>query len=122
MYMRPAYTMIERTALTEHWAEIEEQLESEAWSDLKKRLNAESAEAGFWSRRDRHAVFARRALMDRVAEAARTAGHLKLRLDRSSASAAHASRAPVARLALQLHLVQQGLTDALQGSPVDILL
>jgi len=122
MILRPGGTAKERAALTHRSAELETQLASDAWSHLKEQLNAESAEPSFWSRPDRHAVFARRALMDRVGEAARTAAHLKLRLDRSATPAAHASRELVARLGLQLHLVQQGITDALQGSPIDVLL
>ncbi|MGH7124401.1 MAG: AAA family ATPase [Stellaceae bacterium] len=122
MILRPAGTSNERAALAQCWAEIETQLASEDWTSLKERLNAESAEPGFWSRPDRHAVFARRALIDRVSEAARTAAHLKLRFDRSGTATAQTSRELVARLALQLHLVQQGVTDALLGAPVDILL
>jgi len=121
MVLRPGGTAKERAALAQYWAEIETQLDSEAWINLGTQLSAESADPEFWSRSDRCAVLARRALMDRVAEAARTAAHLKLRLDRSGKPAAQASRELVARLALQLHLVQQGLTDTLMGSPIDVL-
>ena len=122
MILRPHGSAKEQAALTQCWAEVETQLSSEPWTKLEEQLNAESGEAGFWSRPDRHAVLARRALMDRVREAARTAAHLKLRLDRSGTRTAQASRELVARLALQLHLVQQGIADALQGSPIDVLL
>jgi ATP-dependent Clp protease ATP-binding subunit ClpC len=121
MILRPGGTAKERAALAQCWAEIETQLGSEAWINLGTQLSAETADADFWSRPDRRAVLARRALMDRVAEAARTAAHLKLRLDRSGSPAVQASRELVARLALQLHLVQQGLTDTLMGSPIDVL-
>ena len=60
--------------------------------------------------------------MDRVGEAARTAERLKLRLEASWNGTARASRELVARLALQLHLVQQGQADAMDGAPIDVLL
>ncbi|HTO81192.1 MAG TPA: AAA family ATPase, partial [Methylomirabilota bacterium] len=122
MILRPAGSTAEQAALAAAWADIEARLAAADWMTLKDRLQAEATASDIWSRTDRHVVFARLVLMDRVGEAARTAERLKLRLDKSGTRTARASRELVARLALQLHLVQQGLTDALVGAPVDVLL
>lgn len=122
MILRPSGTMEESDALAASWAEIAVQLGGGEWRALEDRLQAETAEPGFWSRADRRAVLARRELMGRVREAARTAERLKLRLDTSGTRTARASRELIRRLALQLHLVRQGLGDVLGGAPVDALL
>src|SRR5581483_10363052 len=122
MIIRPCGSTKEQAALTRFCSEIENQLAAESWIELKDRLETETAEPGFWQRADRQVVLARRALLDRVEEAARTVAHLKLRVDRSGTRPAQASRELVARLALQINLVQQGIADALQYSPVDALL
>src|SRR5262249_25871618 len=122
MIMRPRGSTKEQAALTQFCAEIENQLASEAWIELKDRLETETAEPGFWQRADRQVLLSRRALLDRVEEAARTVAHLKRRLDRSGTRPAQASRELVVRLALQINLVQQGIADALEDSPVDVLL
>ncbi len=122
MILRPEGTAMERAGAAAIWASIETQLESPAWADLKTRLESEAAAPDIWSRDDRHPIFARLALMDRVGEAARTAERLKLRLDSSGSQTGRGSRELIARLALQLHLVQQGLADAMVGAPIDVLL
>jgi ATP-dependent Clp protease ATP-binding subunit ClpC len=122
MILRPGGSSKEQVALARFCAELESELASESWIERKDRLETESAEPDFWQRADRQVVLARRALLDRVEEAARTATHLKLRLDRSGTRPAQASRELVMRLALQIDLVQQGIADALEDSPVDVLL
>jgi len=122
MILRPEGTAAERAALAAAWVDIESQLRSAAWTGLKDRLQAEAAAPDIWSREDRHSVFARLVLMDRVGEAARTAERLKRRLDASGSQAARGSRELIARLALQLHLVGHGLGDAMIGAPIDVLL
>src|SRR5262249_9535139 len=122
MIMRPSGSVKEQAALTRCLAEVDAELVAEPWILLKDGLEAETAEQEFWQRPDRHVILARRALLDRVEEAARTVTHLKLRLDRSGTRPAQASRELVARLALQIHLVQHGIADALQNAPVDVVL
>lgn len=122
MILRPEGTSMERIRAAAVWANVEAQLASPAWAELKNRLQAEAAAPDIWSRDDRHAIFARLALMDRVAEAARTAERLKRRLDASGAETARTSRELIARLALQLHLVQQGQADAMEDAAIDVLL
>ena len=111
----------ERAVIAGSWADIQKQVGSPSWSALRERLLAESGAADIWSRDDRHAVFARVSLIDRVEEAARTAERLKQRLDASDKSRGQGARELIGRLALQVHLVRDGITDALLGSPVDAL-
>jgi ATP-dependent Clp protease ATP-binding subunit ClpC len=120
MIARPAGTARERAALAAAAAGIEARLAGAEWGMLKDKLLAETVEPHFWSRPDRRRVLARLALMDRVGEAARTAGRLKLRLEAADKRRA-AARDLVARLALHLHLVEEGIRDALLDAPVDVL-
>jgi ATP-dependent Clp protease ATP-binding subunit ClpC len=122
MILRPRGSAEELAVLWAAATAVQGRLAAADWAALRERLVAESTETGIWSRPDRHAVFARRALIDRVEEAARTAERLKMRLESSSTRPGSASRELVGRLALQLHLVEQGIADLLAGSPVDILL
>ena len=122
MILRPEGTAKERAALAAAWADVEAQLTSPDWTALKDRYQAEAAAPDIWSREDRHPIFARLVLIDRVGEAARTAERLKLRLDASAGQTARGSRELIARLALQLHLVQHGLADVIVGAPIDVLL
>jgi ATP-dependent Clp protease ATP-binding subunit ClpC len=122
MILRPHGTRDELLALESASATIEARLAGEDWHGLRDRLAAEAGDAGIWSRPDRLSVFARRALIDRVDEAARTAERLKMRLESSTQRPGIASRELIGRLALQLHLVERGMEDALSEAPVDALL
>lgn len=122
MMLRPAGTIAEKAALAASWAEVSAALASEDWRALEDRLQSETAERGFWERSDRRAVLTRLASIGRVREMAHTAERLKLRLDGGGGGGAYISRQLVARLALQLHLVQEGLRDTLGDAPVDALL
>ena len=122
MILRPRGTGDERDALAAASASIQARLAAAEWEAMRERLLAEASAAGIWTQPDRHAVFARRALIDRLEEAARTAERLKLRLDSSTTRPGSASRELVARLALQLHLVEQGMVDLLSSAPIDVLL
>jgi ATP-dependent Clp protease ATP-binding subunit ClpC len=122
MILRPHGTADELSALMAALAAVEAKLAGEAWHGLRDKLASEAGDAGIWSRPDRLTVFARRALIDRVDEAARTAERLKMRLESSTQRPGTASRELIGRLALQLHVVQQGIDDALIGAPVDVLL
>jgi ATP-dependent Clp protease ATP-binding subunit ClpC len=76
----------------------------------------------FWMQPDRHAALARLALMDRVRAAAATAAALRGRLSRGTERTGRHSRELVARLALQLHLLEQGIRDALEAAPIEVAL
>lgn len=98
-------------------AGIDRTLASAEWERLKATLAAEMAATDFWERPDRFATLSRFALMDRVKAAAETAQSLRARLDRRKPSADL-----VGRLALQLHLVKEGIRDTLDDAPVEIAL
>jgi ATP-dependent Clp protease ATP-binding subunit ClpC len=121
MILRPLGTAAEAAALAEAWSGIAARLAAADWSALKDRLLAETADPGFWTRPERQAVLARRELMDRIGEAAGTAERLMRRFEASGTRTAQISRELIGRVALQLHLVQQGLADAIEGAPVDAL-
>ena len=79
--------------------------------------------AGFWSRPDRHETLARLALMDRV-QAAAQHGRVPARAasPRARERAGKSSRELVARLALQLHLVKEGIRDVFEAAPIEVAL
>lgn len=122
MILSPVGSDAEKVALATTLTSTQAQLASPWWLRTKDALLAETADAGFWSRPDRFAVFARLSLVDRVDEAARTAERLSARLGAASSKTGHASRDMVSRLALQLYLVGQGIADVAQSAPVDALL
>ena len=93
-----------------------------AGKTLRDRLGGEMSASGFWERADRQHTLARFALMDRVRQAARTTGSLRERLINSSSRSGQYSRELVSRLALQVHLVEQGIADALEDAPVEVAL
>jgi ATP-dependent Clp protease ATP-binding subunit ClpC len=121
LILRPHGTPGERTVLTAAWHDIQDQLASVAWTTLRSQLQAEAGAADIWSRADRHVVFARVALIDRVEEAARTAERLRERLDGGSPGRGQGGRELIARLALQFHVLRDGIMDVLIGAPVDVL-
>jgi ATP-dependent Clp protease ATP-binding subunit ClpC len=119
MILRPIGEEAERRALDDSWSKIKAQLAAPLWAEKKDKLQAELSVEGFWSRPDRHRVFTRLARMDRIAEAERTAERLRARLHGAGKKI---PRELVTRLALQLHLVQAGIEDDADGSPVDAIL
>src|SRR5205807_9891228 len=92
MIMRPSGSPKEQAALDSCFAEIEAELSAERWIELKRRFEADAAEPAFWQRPDRQMVLTRRALLDRVEEAARTVAHLKRRFDHRGTRPPRASR------------------------------
>ncbi len=103
-------------------AAIDAKLASATWCDLRDSLSATIGEPDIWQRKDRAKIFSQYELMDRVLEARRTAERLRARLDDSRGKNRRVSRELVTRLALQLHLVSQGIEDAFANAPVDALL
>jgi ATP-dependent Clp protease ATP-binding subunit ClpC len=80
------------------------------------------ASADFWDRPARFATLARFALMDRVRAAAETAEGLRTRLARSTRPGRPYSPELIGRLALQVHLVKEGIEDALGDQPIEVAL
>lgn len=122
MVLGPEGTEAEVQALEGQSMDIARALASEPWEGLKDRLSATMAAADFWTRADRYETLARLALMDRVKAAAATAEGLRTRLARSTDRAGKHSRELVARLALQLHLVKEGMRDAMETAPIEVAL
>ena len=120
MVLTPEGTEAEVQALESQSVGIVRALTAEPWEELKDRLSASMAAADFWTRADRHETLARLALMDRVKAAAATAEGLRTRLARSTDRAGKHSRELVARLALQLHLVKEGMRDAMETAPIEV--
>jgi ATP-dependent Clp protease ATP-binding subunit ClpC len=109
-------------ALAREHAGVEETFASPQWEDLKASLSDSMTAADFWSRPDRHATLARLALMDRVKTAAATAEALRARLAKGTERTGKHSRELVARLALQLHLLKEGIRDTLEAAPIEVAL
>jgi ATP-dependent Clp protease ATP-binding subunit ClpC len=76
----------------------------------------------FWESPDRYNRLARLALMDRVTVAAGTVAALRVRLDRTAHNAGNYSRELVSRLALQLFLVKEGISDVFEDVPIEVAL
>jgi hypothetical protein len=65
---------------------------------------------------------ARLALMDRLKAAMSTADALRARLAKGTERSGRSSRELVARLALQLHLIKEGVRDVREQSPIEVAL
>jgi ATP-dependent Clp protease ATP-binding subunit ClpC len=110
----------EQTVLAAGLQEIETTLASPAWEKLQNDGLERMREADFWSRPDRHETLAQIALMDRVKAAADTAFSLQARQAKGSERAGKSSRELVQRLALQIHLVKDGIADVVAAAPVEV--
>ncbi len=117
MILAPEGTAAEVQVLEGEHAGIAEALATAEWEDLKHSLSQEMAAPGFWARPDRHATLARLALMDRVKAAMSTADALRGRLAKGTERSGRSSRELVARLALQLHLIKEGVRDVHEREP-----
>ncbi len=122
MILTPAGIVVETQALDSDLAAVEQTVDSADWSNLKARLTAEMSAASFWERQDRFHTLARFALMDRVRAALEAAQGLRARLDRGSPSPRRYSPPLVSRLALQIHLLQEGINDVLDDAPIEVAL
>ena len=121
--LQPAGTRGEREQLSAHLERVEAALSAETWERLRDELAAQMSEGGFWDRADRQRLLARYALMDRVKAALTTARALFERHGRGTAGRnAQFSRELAGRLALQLLLVDHGIRDALEDSPIEVVL
>ena len=120
--LAPQGTLAEFQRLEADYSDIERRLGSPDWETLKSKLSAEMASVDFWNRADRFSTLARLALMDRVKHANETAEALHARLARYAKSPRGYSAELCGRLALQLHLVDEGIKDIFDDSPVEIVL
>ena len=120
MMLAPSGSDAELAALAAESEGVEATMQSAEWEQLKERLSAAMQESGFWSRHDRFETLARLALMDRVRAAAETGQSLRSRLARGTERAGKSSRELIARLAMQLHLVKEGIRDAFDGEPIEV--
>jgi ATP-dependent Clp protease ATP-binding subunit ClpC len=121
MILRPEGTTVERVRAAAVWANIQAQLSSPAWADLES-TSGRGRGAGHLvargSSRDLRAACTHGS--HRRSGANRRASQTAARHERGET--ARASRELIARLALQLHLVQQGQADAMEDMPIDVLL
>jgi ATP-dependent Clp protease ATP-binding subunit ClpC len=122
MVLAPEGSEAELTILKAEYTAVSDALASPAWEDLKAHLSDAMAAADFWTRPDRHSTLARLALMDRVKAAAATAGALLARLAKGTQRTGKHSRELVGRLALQIHLVKEGIKDAREAAPIEVAL
>ena len=120
--LAPLGTPDEFQMLQAEYEAMEHRLDSTEWSDLKDRLIADMASSNFWNRKDRFATLARFALMDRVKSAAETANALRGRAARYSRPPRRYSAELSGRFALQLHLIREGIKDALENAPIELAL
>jgi ATP-dependent Clp protease ATP-binding subunit ClpC len=120
--LAPTGTRAEFQMLEGEYDDIGRMLDSTEWNGLKEQLTEEMSAADFWTRPDRFATLARFALMDRVKAAAETANALRRRLERYNRSPPRYSAELGGRLALQLHLVREGIKDAFENAPVELAL
>jgi len=122
MILQPGGGARERAALEASFETLGTVLAAPEWIALKDGLLQQVSAVDIWSRPDRHALFARIAMMDSVEEAARTADRLHRRLMSRGTQPSGASRELVGRLALQLHLIEQGITDVHTQAPADVVI
>ena len=121
MILGPIGSDAEVRALQTEYANIEQTFVSEPWEELKARLSNNMLAPDFWTRSDRHDSLARLALMDRVKVAMSTAESLRARLAKGTGTGKY-SRELVGRLALQLHLVREGVRDVTEAAPIEVAL
>jgi ATP-dependent Clp protease ATP-binding subunit ClpC len=120
MVLAPEGTDAELQVLAAEQEAISQRLLSASWEELKGELSQRMANPGFWTMAGRHDLLARLALMDRVQAAARTAEALHGRLAKGAQRSGKSSRALVGRLALQLHLLKEGIRDVFEAAPVEV--
>jgi ATP-dependent Clp protease ATP-binding subunit ClpC len=120
--LAPKGTRSEFQMLKAEYEEIERTLHSAEWEELKDKLTEEMSSADFWTRPNRFGTLARFALMDRVKSATETANALLGRVARYSRSPRPYSAELSSRFALQLHLIKEGIKDAIEDAPVELAL
>jgi len=122
MILAPSGSEAELAALRTEYAGVEQSLASDLWEDTKAGLSDSMRAPDFWSRPDRHQTLSRLALMDRVQAAMATASSLRARLAKGTERTGKHSRELVGRLALQLHLIKEGIRDVAESAPIEVAL
>ncbi|MBK9080504.1 MAG: AAA family ATPase [Hyphomicrobium sp.] len=123
MMAAPTGEREEALALRQALEPIAERIDDEAWTTIKADLSAKLNAPEFWTSPDRFITLGKIELMDRLAVAAETAHALQARLQRQKMGAtAKSVRDLVARLAMQIHLVNEGLTDLDEETPAEAAL
>jgi hypothetical protein len=122
MILTPEGTAVEFEALTDKANGIVRSLASTEWESLKHGLAQEMSSVDFWQRQDRFEKLARLALMDRVAAAAGTTDSLRMRAAKGARQPGQYHRELISRLALQVHLVAEGIRDVFEGGAVEVAL
>ena len=122
MILAPQGTAAEIAVLEAEGSGVAQVFLSPEWEERKLGLADAMAAADFWSRADRHQTLSRVALMDRVKAAAATAEALRARLAKGAERSGKSSRELVGRLALQLHLIKEGIRDVFEAAPIEVAL
>jgi ATP-dependent Clp protease ATP-binding subunit ClpC len=122
MILTPEGTAAEFEALTDKANGIARSLASPEWESLKHGLAQEMSSVDFWQRADRFEKLARLALMDRVAAAANTTDSLRMRAAKGARQPGQYHRELISRLALQVHLVAEGIRDVFEGAAIEVAL
>jgi len=122
MILTPEGTATEFEALTDKANGIARSLASPEWESLKLSLAQEMSSLDFWQRADRFEKLARLALMDRVTAAADTTDSLRMRAAKGARQPGQYHRELISRLALQVHLVAEGIRDVFENSAVEVAL
>ena len=112
----------ELKSLEHHFETMQGAFASEAWELVKADLAAKMQASDFWTKPERYEVLSRLALMDRVRAASETAQSFRARLERGTGRGGKSSKELVARLALQLHLIGEGITDVYEAAPIEAVL
>lgn len=120
MILGPKGTDAELAALSTELDRLDEVVSSPDWEARKLALSAPMLDSAFWSDPRRYVTLSRLALMDRVRSALETAHALRGRLEKG-AERGKSSRELISRLALQLHLVGEGVGDVEEGAAVEIV-
>lgn len=122
MTLAPQGSQLELDALGVELDHIAARLSSAEWEQRKLDLAAPMMDASFWADPQRYSTLSRIALVDRVRTASETAFALKARLDKGTERAGKTSRELISRLALQLHLVGEGVRDVEGAAAVEVVL
>lgn len=118
----PSGDKAEQAALAEALDSIADRIDGGDWTAEKARLSSLINAPEFWSDQQRFLTLAKLELMDRLAVATETAHRLHGRLPRRQNATGKSAREIVARLAMQIHLVEQGLKDLDDGAPAEAAL